>query len=67
MTKKAQLIRLMERSEGVSLDAAVKSLKWQPHTVRAAISKLKKQGYAIKRIETTKGYRYVIKADEVAA
>lgn len=66
MTKKDKLIRLMRRREGVSLAAAAKGLAWQPHTVRAAISRLKKEGLPSERITTDKGQRYVIAQGDAA-
>ncbi|MGJ4927484.1 DUF3489 domain-containing protein [Bradyrhizobium sp. HKCCYLRH3095] len=37
-SKQAQLIKLLERSQGASLDEIVKALDWQAHTVRGAIA-----------------------------
>jgi hypothetical protein len=37
-TKQAQLIALLRRREGVTIEQAVKALAWQPHTVRGAIA-----------------------------
>ncbi|WP_298309174.1 DUF3489 domain-containing protein [uncultured Erythrobacter sp.] len=66
MSKKAKLIQLMKRKEGVSLADASKALEWQPHTVRAAISRLRKDGHAIELTNTAKGNRYVLKAGDDA-
>ena len=63
MTKKAKLIALMKRKGGVSLAAASNSLVWQPHTVRAAISRLKKAGHAITLEHCANGKRYTLRAD----
>jgi len=60
MSKKAKLIQLMKRKSGLSLAAASKSLGWQPHTVRAAISRLRKAGHTIQLTDTDKGKRYVL-------
>ncbi|MEM6826360.1 MAG: DUF3489 domain-containing protein [Pseudomonadota bacterium] len=63
MTKKAKLIALMKRKGGVSLAAASKSLGWQPHTVRATISGLRKAGHAITLEASADGNRYTLRAD----
>ncbi|MEM6857918.1 MAG: DUF3489 domain-containing protein [Pseudomonadota bacterium] len=66
MSKKAKLIQLMRRKGGVSLAAASKSLGWQPHTVRAAISRLRKDGHTIELTDTDKCKRYVLTAGDEA-
>lgn len=63
MTKRARLIALMKRKGGVSLTAASKSLGWQPHTVRATISGLRKAGHAITLEPSANGNRYILQAD----
>lgn len=62
MSKKAKLIGLMKRKGGVSLAAASKSLGWQPHTVRAAISRLRKAGHTITLEVSPNGSRYIFSA-----
>lgn len=37
-TKQAQLIAMMRRPEGTTIDEAAKTLDWQAHTVRGAIA-----------------------------
>lgn len=66
MTKKDQLLKRINRQNGVGLDAAAKSLAWQPHTVRAAISRLKQAGHLVRRTKTTKGWRYVMAEAEAS-
>ena len=36
---------------------------WQPHSVRAALTQLRKSGIAIERMQHPKGSRYQIKVD----
>ena len=36
--------------DGRTLKALSKSLGWQPHTVRAAMTRLRQRGYAIERV-----------------
>ena len=51
-SKIAQVIRLLERDAGASLDEMVEATGWLPHTTRAALTGLKKKGHVI-----TKGKR----------
>ncbi len=37
-TKLASLVRLLERTQGVTIKEAARATKWQPHSVRGAIS-----------------------------
>jgi hypothetical protein len=37
-TKQAQLIAMLQRSDGATIDEIVKKLEWQSHTVRGAIA-----------------------------
>ena len=68
-TKRAQLIGLLERPEGASVAEIGQRLGWLPHTLRAAITRLRKAGreatrskdvddrsvYRLARIETAGG------------
>ena len=61
-SKQAQVIELLQSKVGATIDALVKATEWQPHSVRAAISGLRKAGYTIetKQIEGQKAiYRIV--------
>lgn len=46
-TKKDQLIGLLSKPSGARVSVLVERLGWQPHTVRAALSGLRKQGFEI--------------------
>jgi len=48
-TKRAQLISLLERPEGASVAEVGQRLGWLPHTVRAAITGLRKAGREVAR------------------
>ena len=47
-TKLAALVASL-KGKGRSLPALSKRLSWQPHTVRAALTRLRKRGYVIAR------------------
>lgn len=48
-SKTTQVIALLSRKEGASLDELVEATAWLPHTVRAALTGLRKKGHAIGR------------------
>lgn len=51
-TKKQQLIDLLSGAKPVTADRLSQKLDWQPHTVRAAITGLRKAGFVV---DSTKG------------
>jgi hypothetical protein len=53
-TKTAILRRLLSRKAGADLAALQSATGWQPHSVRAALSGLRKAGYTIDRAEAAK-------------
>lgn len=61
-TKKAQLVRLLQRKAGVDIATISKELGWQPHTTRAALSGLRKAGYGIpaEKLKADRPARYKI-------
>ena len=52
-TKQAQLIAMLERPDGATIDEIVKKLEWQSHTVRGAIAGALKKRLKLK-IESEK-------------
>lgn len=48
-TKTAILRKLLSRKSGADLTALQSATGWQPHSVRAALSGLRKAGYTIDR------------------
>jgi hypothetical protein len=46
-SKGTALLELLQRSEGASLDEMIERTGWQGHTVRAAMTGLRKKGHAI--------------------
>ncbi len=53
-TKTAILRKLLSRKSGADLVALQSATGWQAHSVRAALSGLRKAGYIIDRTEPTK-------------
>lgn len=52
VTKAAKLLALLQAGTGASLEDMTDLTGWQPHTVRAAMTGLKKKGHVIdKHIE----------------
>jgi hypothetical protein len=48
-TKQALLIGMLSAKDGATLDALVEATGWLPHTTRAALTGLRKRGFAIER------------------
>jgi len=48
-TKRAKLITMLERPDGASVAEIGQRLGWLPHTVRAAITGLRRAGRAVTR------------------
>lgn len=61
-TRETQLRKLLARKSGATLAQIRNALGWQPHTARAAISRLRKAGTEIERQDCDKGsvYRIVV-------
>ncbi len=66
-TKQAMLINLLKRKKGATIEAIVETLGWLPHTVRAAITRLRQQGFRIERVREDGVSRYRITEDRKAA
>ena len=54
-SKKQALQRLLERRNGTTLADMIKATGWQPHSVRAAMSRIRKTGTVIDRTATKSG------------
>ncbi len=58
-SKQALVIEMLSKDRGATLDALVKATGWLPHTTRAALTGLRKRGFAVERIRNeTKGSLY---------
>ncbi len=55
LTKPQTILKLIKRSKGASLGALEKATGWQPHSVRAALTGLRKDGHVIDRTMDAKG------------
>lgn len=49
VTKAAKLLTLLQTGTGASLEDMTDLTGWQPHTVRAAMTGLKKKGHVINK------------------
>ena len=54
-TKRAQIEVLLRRKKGAKLADLQKTTGWQAHSIRAALSGLRKKGITIKADKNTKG------------
>jgi Protein of unknown function (DUF3489) len=61
-TKKDRLVRLLKASAGREIATLSRELGWQPHTTRAALTRLRKAGYAVEKLplQNNSGSRYRI-------
>ncbi len=66
-TKQALLIDLLKRKKGATIEAIVETLGWLPHTVRAALTRLRQQGFRIERVREDGVSRYRITEDRKVA
>ena len=61
-TKKALLLKRLQRRKGATLQQLSCEFDWQPHTVRAAISRLRTAGFEVTRAEGKEASIYRIAA-----
>ena len=54
-TKPETILKLVRRKSGATLKAMQDATGWQPHSVRAALTGLRKKGHDIKRGKDGKG------------
>ncbi|MDQ3479295.1 MAG: DUF3489 domain-containing protein, partial [Pseudomonadota bacterium] len=61
LSKQSQLAALLVRDEGATLDEMIATTGWLPHSTRAALTGLKKKGYAISsdKVDGVRTYRAV--------
>lgn len=66
-TKRAQLIALLQREGGATIDEMVAVTSWLPHTTRAAMTGLRKAGMMLESEKTDNVRRYRIVSSPSAA
>src|SRR4051812_19315384 len=54
-TKKALVLSLLSRPEGATIDDLLSATKWLPHTTRAALTGLRKEGYEFLKSKNEEG------------
>ncbi len=63
-TKADTILDLLQRPTGASISELTKATGWQPHSVRAALTGLRKKGREVVRTKDDQGVtRYCIKAE----
>jgi hypothetical protein len=50
-SKQAKIVELMKRPKGATLDELVEAMDWLPHTLRAALTGLRKRGLRVERVK----------------
>ncbi len=53
-TKTATIVKLLRRPKGGSIAEPQKATGWKPHSVRAALTGLRKKGHKIERTKNAK-------------
>ena len=54
-SKQALLVKELSRAAGATIPYLAGVLGWQPHTVRAALTGLRRRGYAVAREKNRRG------------
>jgi hypothetical protein len=54
-TKPDTILKLISRKSGAALAQLEEATGWQPHSIRAALTGLRKKGHEIKRDKNRKG------------
>ena len=66
-SKQAKIVELMKRAKGATLDELVEATDWLPHTMRAALTGLRKRGLTVERVKDEgRGSVYRIKSERAA-
>jgi hypothetical protein len=65
-SKKDQVIALLRRKSGASLDEMVSATGWLPHTTRAMLTGLRKGGYTLTKEAVDGTTRYTIPSEPTA-
>jgi hypothetical protein len=54
-SKQSLLVARLSQPAGAKIAALTKELNWPPHTVRAALTRLRQQGYVVTRSKSEEG------------
>ncbi|VXC91674.1 conserved hypothetical protein [Oceanicaulis sp. 350] len=54
-SKKAQLVDRLQDPDGVTIAKLAAAFGWQPHTTRAALTGLRKDGHAVEKLPPKEG------------
>lgn len=63
-TKQAVMLELIRRDNGAALDDLTTETGWLPHTVRAAITGLRKRGHEVSRQRIDGVSRYMLELND---
>ena len=66
VTKQTQLILLLQREGGTSIAELTAALGWLPHTIRAALTRLRKKGHMVVKMKADDVTRYSIASGDAA-
>jgi hypothetical protein len=66
-SKLAEVISLLGRKKGAGIEELIAATGWLPHTTRAALTGLRKRGFAIERSRTEQGTVYRIVTGALSA
>jgi len=61
-----QLLALLRREQGASVDDIMAATRWLPHTARAALTGLRKKGAAIEKQKVDGVTRYFVAVEPAA-
>ena len=62
-TKSQTIHKLLSRSGGATIAQLQKATSWQPHSVRAALTRLRKKGHTVERSGESGKSRYRIASE----
>ena len=65
-TKMQGVVELLRREGGATIDEVVNATGWQPHSARAALTGLRKKGFALARTRADGVTRYAVTAAPAA-
>jgi Protein of unknown function (DUF3489) len=66
-SKLMEVIELLRRDHGATIDELIGATDWLPHTTRAALTGLRKRGYSITRDRSDGATRYAIRTSNLSS